>query len=70
MTAGAPECHQILHVDLGYMCGSVVKGVMVHYIPRRCDLAHVRAITLIADSPNTVLLETLICAGDGGDIRT
>ena len=48
------------------MCGSVVKGVMVHYTPRRCDLAHVRAITLIADSPNTVLLETLICAGEGG----
>ena len=48
------------------MCGIVVEGVMVHYIARRCDLAHVRAITLIADSPDAVCPETLICVL-GGD---
>ena len=39
---------------------------MVHYIARRCDLAHVRGITLIIDSVNAVCSETLIFGGGGG----
>ena len=47
MTARALESHKTLFVDLYHMCGSVMKCVMVHYIARRCDIAHVRGITLI-----------------------
>ena len=47
ITAGAPESHKSLFGDLYRMCGSVMKCVMVHYIARRGDLAHLRGITLI-----------------------
>ena len=71
MTAGAPESHKSLFVDLYHMCGSVMKCVMVHYLARRCDLAHFRGITLITDSANEVCSETLIFGGGGrGQICT
>ena len=68
ITTEASESHQSLFVDLYHMCGSVMKCVMVHYIARRCDLAHVRGITLITDSPKAVCSETLIF-GRGRGLR-